>query len=108
MLAFQKACTDVAVAQWLVSLGGVHMHARRDGAFRWACQNGHLAVAQWLITLSGVNIHAFHDYAFRAACSKGHLQVAQWLFFLGGVDSHILDRKACGRSKSGAPLETPG
>ena len=87
--AFASECKEghLELAQWLVSLGGVDIHAYDEGAFRGACYNGHLELAQWLVSLGGIDIHA--NEAFRWACGNGHLEVAQWLVSLGGIDIHI-------------------
>jgi hypothetical protein len=84
----------MGVAQWLVFLGGVDIHADDDGAFQWACANGHLGVAQWLLGLGGVDIHARKDFAFRFVCERGRLVVARWLLGMGGVDVHAVDDDA--------------
>jgi hypothetical protein len=102
MTPFRRACKrgDLAEAQRLFGLGGVHIHAdNADSAFWRVCRNGHLSVAQWLFSLGGVDIHAHNDAAFRWACCHGHLVVAQWLLSLGGVDIHAKEdfafRVAC-------------
>jgi hypothetical protein len=81
---FQRACRNghLVVAQWLLSLGGVDIHAYDDEAFGWACHNGHLVVAQWLHGLGGVNTHAANEFAFAAACKGGDLRTGRWLVAL--------------------------
>ena len=98
--AFASECKEghLELAQWLVSLGGVDIHAYDEGAFRGACYKGHLELAQWLVSLGGVDIHAYDEGAFRGACYNGHLELAQWLVSLGGIDIHANEafRWACG------------
>ena len=100
MLAVACGHGHLHIAEWLVGLGGVDIHAGGEHAFRQACGNGHLGVARWLVGLGGVDIHAVGECAFRWACSNGHLVLAQWLVGLGGVDIHAGDeyafRMACG------------
>ena len=100
MLAVACGHGHLHIAEWLVGMDGVDIHADGEGAFRWACGSGHLDVAKWLVGLGGVDIHAGGEGAFRMACGNGHLHAAQWLVGLGGVDIHAGDglafRWACG------------
>jgi hypothetical protein len=86
-LAFRRACKNchLETAQWLVSLGGVDIHADDDFVFYAACGNGHLEMAQWLMSLGGVDIH--NTYA--SACYVVHnnhddWEMARWLLSLEG------------------------
>jgi len=79
------------VAQWLLTVFRVDIHADDEQAFRAACMNGHLAIAQWLWDLSNatIDIHAYDDNAFRMACEYGFVDVAQWLWQLDRPDVYL-------------------
>ena len=62
-----RSIRHLHVAEWLMRLGGVDVHAVREYAFRCACGNGHLVVAQWLVGLGAVDRHVDRDNAFRNA-----------------------------------------
>lgn len=85
--AFEIACErgHLDIAQWLLTLSPVNVHARDEVAFRVACEHGHLEIAKWLLTLGPVNVHALDNYAFRFACFRSHFETAKWLWSLGGM-----------------------
>jgi hypothetical protein len=86
-------------AKWVLTLGGVDVHAKNDFAFRRACMNGHLETAKWVLTLGGVDVHAENDYAFRGSCMNGHLETAKWVLAL---DPEKMDQRDL------APIKTWG
>ena len=90
MLAVACGHGHLHIAEWLVGLDGVDIHAGGEHALRQACGKGHLHIAEWLVGLGGVDIHADGEGAFRWACGSGHLVVAQWLLGLGGVNIHAV------------------
>lgn len=92
--AFNTSCFNghLAIAQWLLKLQGINIHADDDEAFRESCFNGHLTIAKWLYELGGIDIHAEDDEAFRWSCIYDHLDVAQWLLGLGGINECIIKR----------------
>ena len=81
--AFWRACEGghLETAKWLLSLGGVDVHAV-DDAFVWACEGGHLDTAKWLWGSFGpaLDVRVVADRAFRRACGIRHrLETARWL-----------------------------
>ena len=89
--AFQRAAGygHLDVLKYLISLGGVNIHAYGECAFQWAAENGQLDVLKYLMSLGGVDIHVNDEWAFRLAANNGHLDVLKYLISLGGVDVHV-------------------
>jgi hypothetical protein len=63
---FQSQCALMPWSVWM-------------GAFRLACQGGHLATAQWLAVTFEVTSRSLDTSVFERACVAGHLDVVQWL-----------------------------
>ena len=59
----------IDVAQWLLSLNRIDIHANNEHAFRWACRNGWLDVVQWLHSLGRSDANATGQ---PAACGQGY------------------------------------
>jgi len=63
------------------------VHVGEEGAFRGACENGHLGVVRELLALEGdrrINVNVQIDRTFDRVCANGHLSVLQELLALGG------------------------
>ena len=84
---FIEACRNgnLELVQKLYSEYNIDVHAGNEGAFRWACYNGHLKVAQWLLSLNldqPIDVHNTNEWVFRNVCEIGNLNMAQWLVSL--------------------------
>ncbi len=58
----------------------INISAKKECAFRSACEYGYLKVAKWLLEIKpDIDISADYEYAFCFACANGHLEVVKWL-----------------------------
>ena len=87
---FIKCCKNgfLSFAKYLVFKHTINIHAYREAAFRYSCENGNLDVAKWLIELSRqpnyklIDIHINNDSVFFWTCVEDHFDVATWLIEL--------------------------
>jgi len=80
---------------WLVKdaiAAGANVHARNDGALRWASIYGHTEVVKLLLD-AGADVHAQDDDALQWASYNGHAEVVR-LLLAAGADVHAGDDAA--------------
>lgn len=93
--AFRGVCENghFEVAKWLVSLGGVDIHAYEDEAFYRSCYVGKFEIAEWLYSL-GCRVD--DDDIYQIACNEGLFDFAKQMY----SSTNIYDDYKHGRASS--------
>ena len=79
---FQTICAHghLHTVQLFVRMVPYDFALKVDGAFRKACQYGHLPVAMWLVKVfPSIKDDINYIRVYNETCQRGHLHVAKWL-----------------------------
>ncbi len=83
-------CGKLEIAQWIYTLGILHVAGIKETCFIAAASSGHLHVLQWL-NIFNIN-YSYSDYAcIRLALYNGNLEVCQWLHNVCNINIRNVD-----------------